>query len=223
MANASERFLCIASYEKGHDFLRECAELGVKPTLLTLDKLRDAAWPTEAIEDLITMPPGLNRDQILNTVSWMARGRRFDRIVALDEFDLETAAQIREHMRIPGMGTTTSAYYRDKLAMRVGARSPGFLVPEFCRVLNYDELREYMDAFRRPGCSSPAPRPRRWESAKSSSRKSFGAPSTTWETARAISCWSNSYPAKSSTSIPSSTAAKWSFPWCTNMAGLPCR
>jgi biotin carboxylase len=90
------------------------------------------------------MPPGLNREQILNTVSWMARGRRFDRIIALDEFDLETAAQIREHMRIPGMGITTSAYYRDKLAMRVSAKESGFLVPEFCRVLNYDELREFM-------------------------------------------------------------------------------
>ena len=74
----------------------------------------------------------------------MARGRRFDRIVALDEFDLETAAQIREHMRIPGMGITTAGCYRDKLAMRVSARESGFLVPEFCRVLNYDELREYM-------------------------------------------------------------------------------
>jgi biotin carboxylase len=144
MSDGIERFLCIASYEKGHDFLRQCAELGVRPTLLTLDKLRDADWPREAVEDVVTIPPGLSREQTLNTVSWMARGRRFDRIVALDEFDLETAAQIREHMRIPGMGTTTSAYYRDKLAMRVGARESGFPVPEFCRVLNYDELREYM-------------------------------------------------------------------------------
>jgi biotin carboxylase len=144
MPEPSERFLCISSYEKGQDFLRQCAELGVKATLLTLDKLRDADWPREALEEVVTMPPGLNREQILNTVSWMARGRRFDRVIALDEFDLETAAQIREHMRIPGMGITTSAYYRDKLAMRMSAKESGFLVPEFCRVLNYDELREFM-------------------------------------------------------------------------------
>ncbi len=155
MRDATERFLCIASYEKGHDFLRQCAEMGVKPTLLTLDKLRDADWPREALEDLTTMPAGLNREQILNTVSWMARGRRFDRIIALDEFDLETAAQIREHMRIPGMGTTTAGYYRDKLAMRVSARESGFLVPEFCRVLNYDELREYMDHVPAPWLLKP--------------------------------------------------------------------
>ncbi len=139
-----QRFLCIASYEKGHDFLRQCAEMGVRPTLLTVDELRDRAWPREALEDLATMPAELSREQILNTVSWMARGRRFERIVALDEFDLEIAAQIREHMRIPGMNISTSACYRDKLAMRTSARRLGFLVPEFCGVFNYDDLRDYM-------------------------------------------------------------------------------
>ncbi len=155
MAEEIERFLCIASYEKGQDFLRQCAEMGVRPTVLTLDKLRDAAWPREAVEEVTTMPAGLSREQILNTVSWMARGRRYDRVIALDEFDLEMAAQIREHMRIPGMGVTTAAYYRDKLAMRTSARESGFLVPEFCRVLNYDELRVYMDRVPGPWLLKP--------------------------------------------------------------------
>ena len=144
MMDESQRFLCIASYEKGQDFLRQSAEMGVKCTLLTVEKLRDGDWPRDVLEELETMPEGLSRAQILNTVCWMARGRRFDRIVALDEFDLEVAALVREHMRLPGMGTTATAFYRDKLAMRTGAREAGFLVPEFCRVLNYDELREYM-------------------------------------------------------------------------------
>jgi biotin carboxylase len=135
--------------------MRQCAEMGVKPTLLTVDKLRDADWPREALEEVVTMPPGLNPEQILNTVSWVARGRRFDRIIALDEFDLEAAAQIREHMRVRGMGVTASAYYRDKLAMRLGALESGFLVPEFCRVLNYDELRAYMDHVPAPWLLKP--------------------------------------------------------------------
>lgn len=150
-----ERFLCIASYEKGHDFLRQCAEMGVRPTLLTLDSLRDADWPRDALEEVVTMPSGLTREQILNTVSWMMRGRRFDRIIALDEFDQETAAQLREHTRIPGMGVTTTAFYRDKLAMRIGAKESGFLVPPFCRVLNYDELRAYMDMVSAPWLLKP--------------------------------------------------------------------
>ncbi|MGA2168811.1 MAG: ATP-grasp domain-containing protein [Terracidiphilus sp.] len=155
MTEKIERFLCIASYEKGHDFLRQCAAMGVRPTLLTLDKLRDAPWPREAVEEVATMPSGLSLEQILNTVSWMARGRRFDRIIALDEFDLETAAQIREHMRIRGMGTTSTAYYRDKLAMRICAQESGFLVPEYCRVLNYDELRAYMSHVPAPWLLKP--------------------------------------------------------------------
>ena len=64
MVDATERFLCIASYEKGQDFMRQCAELGVKPTLLTVDKLRDADWPREALEEVATMPPGLTAEQI---------------------------------------------------------------------------------------------------------------------------------------------------------------
>jgi biotin carboxylase len=155
MSENSPRFLCIASYEKGQDFLRQLAELGVKPTLLTMDKLADAPWPREMLEEVVTMPAGLTNEQILNTVTWMMRTRKYDRLAALDEFDMEIAAQLREHMRIPGVGTTAIAYYRDKLAMRMGARDAGFLVPEFVRVLNYDEIRAYMDRVPAPWLLKP--------------------------------------------------------------------
>jgi biotin carboxylase len=150
-----ERILCISGSACGQEFLRQCAALGVRPTLLTLDGLRDADWPREAIEDLATMPEGLNCEQVLNTVSWMARGRLFNRVAALDEGSLLRAAEIREHMRIPGMGITTAGYYRDRLAMRVSARESGFAVPEFCRVLNYDELRAFMERVPAPWMLRP--------------------------------------------------------------------
>ena len=144
MSDAAERILLISTYEKGQDFMRQCAAMGVRPTLLTVEKLRYADWPREALEDVALMPEDLGREQILNTVSWMARGRRFDRVVALDEFDQETAAAVREHWRMAGMNLSTTAFYRDKLAMRKRARGAGFLTPAFCPVLNYDDLREYM-------------------------------------------------------------------------------
>lgn len=144
MPEETQRILCISSYVKGQDFLRQCAELCVRPTLLTVEKHRDADWPREVLEDVVTMPEDLTREQILNTVSWMMRGRRFDRVVALDEFDMEAAAAVREHTRIPGMGASTTACFRDKLAMRTTARKAGILVPEFCGVFNYDDLRAYM-------------------------------------------------------------------------------
>ena len=52
MTDATERILCIASYEKGQDFMRQCAELGVKPTVLTVNKLRDADWPRDVLEEV---------------------------------------------------------------------------------------------------------------------------------------------------------------------------
>ena len=155
MAETPERILCISTYEKGQDFMRQCAEMGVRPTLLTVDKLGNADWPREVLEDLATMPGSLSREQILHTASWMARGRRFDRIVALDEFDQETAAEIREHMRLPGMNLSTAICYRDKLAMRTSARALGFLVPEFCGIFSYDDLRDYMERIPPPWLLKP--------------------------------------------------------------------
>lgn len=155
MATHEERFLCMASYEKGQDFMRQCAAEGIQTTLLTLDKLRDAEWPRESLEDLHTMPAHLTPEQITNTVAWMYRGRNFDRIIALDEFDLEAVAALREHFCVPGMGRTTTGLYRDKLAMRTAARAQGFEVPEFTRVANYDELRAYLERVPAPWLLKP--------------------------------------------------------------------
>ncbi|HTW47157.1 MAG TPA: ATP-grasp domain-containing protein [Acidobacteriaceae bacterium] len=149
------RILCISSYEKGQPFLRECVALGSRVVLLTVEKLRDADWPRDILEELITMPEGMTIEQITNTVTYLARSRRFDRIVALDEFDMEAAAHLREHMRIPGMGRTAIAHFRDKLAMRYAARAAGIAEPEFTRVLHYDELRAWMDRVPDPWVLKP--------------------------------------------------------------------
>ena len=85
-------------------------------------------------------------------VSYMARKENIDRIVALDDFDVETAATLREHLRVPGMGDTTARYFRDKLAMRTKARDEGLPVPEFIQVLNYDGCMTSCSACRRRGC-----------------------------------------------------------------------
>ena len=69
-------------------------------------------------------------------MSHVARRHRIDRIVALDDFDVETAALLREHLRVPGMGETTARYFRDKLAERMKARNFGILVPEFVHTVN---------------------------------------------------------------------------------------
>jgi biotin carboxylase len=135
---------CISTYEKGQAFLREAARLGARVILLTVEKLRDGDWPRESLAELHTMPEGLTPEQVLNTVMWLAREQPIDRIVALDEFDLENAALLREHLRLPGMGQTATRFFRDKLAMREGARKAGVAVPEFTGVFHDDDVRAFL-------------------------------------------------------------------------------
>jgi len=147
--------LCLTSYEKGQAFMRQAAAMGCRVVLLTVEKLANGDWPFDILGEFRTVPEGLTREQITNTVTWLVRTRKFERIVALDEFDMHTAAQLREHMRIPGMGLTTTAYFRDKLAMRFEAKRAGILVPEFTPILNYDDLRAYMDSVPAPWVLKP--------------------------------------------------------------------
>ncbi len=144
MSERTQTILCLASYEKGHAFLRECRRQGWRVLLLTLERLGSAAWPREAIDEVFLMPSLANRRDVINSVSYLARSQQIDRIVPLDDYDVETAAALREHLRCPGMGDTTARHFRDKLAMRVQAQDHGILVPEFVHVLNYDRLREYI-------------------------------------------------------------------------------
>jgi biotin carboxylase len=136
--------LCVSSYEKGQGFLRACKAMGCRVLLLTVEKLRNADWPRDSIDEMFFMPEELPAHDLINAVSFAARSQPIDRIVALDEFDMENVSALREHLRIPGMGLTTVRYFRDKLAMRARAKEAGIPVPEFVHVLNYDSLREFM-------------------------------------------------------------------------------
>ncbi len=147
--------LCVSSYEKGQEFMRTCKREGWDVFLLTVEKLRDADWPREAIAEAFYLPEELPLQGLINAVSYMARSRPIDRIVALDEFDMENVAALREHLRIPGMGLTTMRYFRDKLAMRGRAKEEGIAVPEFVHVLNYDDLRDFMARVKAPWLLKP--------------------------------------------------------------------
>ena len=136
--------LCLSSYEKGQEFLRECKRQGWHVILLTVPVLEQADWPRESIDEIFYMPDISKVDDVIRGVSFLARTRVIDRIVALDDYDVWTGAALREHMRIPGMGDTTVRYFRDKLAMRLQAQEHNITVPAFIHVLNYDKLRQYM-------------------------------------------------------------------------------
>ncbi len=138
--------LCISTYEKGQAFLSEAARLGCDVKLLTVHKLGNADWPKDVLGGFETMPEELLPHQVLPYVERMAKHWRFERVVALDEFDLETAAFLREQLRLPGMGQTATRFFRDKYAMRLGAATGGVAVPEFCGVVNHDELWRFLSS-----------------------------------------------------------------------------
>jgi biotin carboxylase len=113
-------------------------------------------------------------EDVIKSVSYVARTETIDVIVPLDDFDLETAAALREHLRVPGMGETTTRYFRDKLAMRMQAQEAGIDVPEFVHALNYRALRDYVDTVPAPWLLKP-----RFE-ASATGIKKINAPDELW-------------------------------------------
>ncbi|NUP05594.1 MAG: ATP-grasp domain-containing protein [Polyangiaceae bacterium] len=159
METNEKTVLIIASYEKGHDFVRTCKDLGWRVVLVTSESLKNEhSWPTEAIDELFFMHDVDKKWDPIETckaVSYLARTRVFDRIVPLDDFDLEIAAMLREHLRIPGMGETTTRYFRDKLAMRMRAETVGLRVPDFVHLLNDAKIRAFTDRVPAPWVVKP--------------------------------------------------------------------
>ncbi len=156
--NTPLTILCIASYFKGIDFLKQCKREGCRVLLLTSKSLENREWPRESIDEIFYIPDNNNEwnmKDVIYGVSFLARSEKIDRIVALDDFDVEKAATLREHLRIGGMGDTTARYFRDKLAMRKKALNDGINVPPFVHLLNYDNIKNFMSNINLPYIIKP--------------------------------------------------------------------
>lgn len=137
--------ICLASYFKGVDFIRECKEHGARVVLITKEKMLHENWPRECIDDLYALPNDADPALFLDLVSYLARDKKPDRVVALEEFDVVTAAMIREHLCMPGMNCTVATSFRDKMAMAVAARAVGVNVPDFVPLINSADIAEFME------------------------------------------------------------------------------
>jgi len=135
--------LCIATYFKGDPFLREARRQGATVLLLTADTLANADWPRDSIDEIHTITRDTDDAGIRRRVDAIARRHRIDRITALDDFDVEMAAMLREHLQVAGIGRTTASRVRDKLAMRVAARGAGIPVPEFTATFNDEAVNTW--------------------------------------------------------------------------------
>ncbi|MEM9529222.1 MAG: ATPase [Bacteroidota bacterium] len=152
-------FLCISCYFKGGPFLRAAKEAGNTVYLLTTKQLEHSDWPREAIDEFFFMENDNNSAENLARMAqgfaWFLRDRKIDRIVALDDFDVEKAAYLREEFRMPGMGQTTARYFRDKLAMRVQAQDQGIPVPAFSSLFNNVDLARFAEQVTYPCLVKP--------------------------------------------------------------------
>ncbi len=142
-------YLCFATFLKGEDFLKTCKEAGNTVYLVTLKSLEHADWPRESIDEFFYLESGDNSlgnlENIMNGLAYMLRHRKVDRVIALDDFDVEKAAFVREQFRIPGMGQTTARLFRDKLAMRMKAAEAGIKVPAFSALFNDWDIQQYAE------------------------------------------------------------------------------
>jgi biotin carboxylase len=147
--------LCVATYLKGEAFIRECHRQGWTVILLTADTLADAAWPREAIDEVVTIKRDAPDEEVRRTVARVARRRRIDRIAALDDFDVELGAMLREFLQLPGFGRTVAARFRDKLTMRTTARGVDIRVPEFAPLFTDADIDEWANRVPPPWVVKP--------------------------------------------------------------------
>lgn len=154
----AKTFLCVSNFFKGADFLIELKKLGNKVFLVTSEKLRDKPWPTEYIDEIFYMEgqdTDWNLEHLLLGVGNLMKSNTIDAIVALDDFDVEKATYLRENLRISGMGQTTGRYFRDKLAMRMRAKSCGISNPNFCSLFNDQDINTFADTILPPWVLKP--------------------------------------------------------------------
>jgi hypothetical protein len=147
--------VCLASFFKGGEFIRECKRQHCRVVLVTKEKLLGEDWPRAELDGIISVPNDATPEVFIHTVTQLARPLKLDLVIALEEYDVVTAALIREHLRIPGMEGTTARRFRDKLAMRSLARDAQIRVPEFVHLVNYDEIGQYMERTPAPWVLKP--------------------------------------------------------------------
>ncbi|HLL14096.1 MAG TPA: ATP-grasp domain-containing protein [Pyrinomonadaceae bacterium] len=156
MTETSPRnIICLASYFKGEEFLRECKRRNCRVFLITKEKLRAEGWPHDSIDEFITLSNDASPDHFIHAATQIARRHKLARVVALEEFDVVTAGLIREHLRLPGMTSAEARLFRDKLAMRGVAEAARVNVPEFVHALNYAELHDFMERVPAPWVLKP--------------------------------------------------------------------
>ncbi|QYO65447.1 acetyl-CoA carboxylase biotin carboxylase subunit family protein [Leptolyngbya sp. 7M] len=150
-----KHIVCIASEQKGNEFLEECQSADWYVTLVTRKKLLDEPWAWTALNDVRTVENEASMEDYVRAVTNIAGERKIDRVVGLDEFDVTTAARTREHLQLGGMTFSHTIRFRDKLAMRNIANAAGIPCPDFICPLNPAAINEFLENVEMPVIVKP--------------------------------------------------------------------
>ena len=158
MADTTQRplnIICLATYFKGVDFIRECKAHGCNVVLITKEKMLNEDWPRESLDDLYAVPNDAGPPLFIDLVAFLSKRMKVDRVIALEEFDVVTAALIREHLCLPGLNASDAKVFRDKLFMAVRSQEAGITVPDFIPLINPDDISHYMETVPAPWVIKP--------------------------------------------------------------------
>ena len=136
--------VCLATFFKGVDFIRELKSHGCRVVVVTKEKFLHEDWPRDSIDELFALPNDASHELFFDLMRHVSQAHRIDRVVALEEFDVILAALIREHLCLPGISSSNVSVFRDKFPMSLKAKAAGITVPDFVPLLNRDEIADFM-------------------------------------------------------------------------------
>jgi biotin carboxylase len=136
--------VCLATFFKGVDFIRECKSQGCRVVVITKERMLQEDWPRDSIDELFAVPNDASNDIFIDLVRHISLEHKIDRVVALEEFDILLAALIREHLCLPGVSSSNANIFRDKLPMSLRTRAGGITLPDFSPLINREELEDFM-------------------------------------------------------------------------------
>src|SRR6267142_6410300 len=103
--------VCLATFFKGVDFIRECKSHGCRVVVITKEKWLQEDWPRDSIDDLFAVPNDASTEIFFDLIRHISERQKIDRVVALEEFDVVLAGLIREHLCLPGMNSAQASVF----------------------------------------------------------------------------------------------------------------
>jgi biotin carboxylase len=147
--------VCLATFFKGVDFIRELKSHGCRVVVVTKEKFLHDDWPRDSIDGLFALPNDAPNEIFIDLMRHISKENKIDHVVALEEFDVVLAALLREHLCIAGMSSSSANIFRDKLRMSLKARAGGITLPDFTPLIDHAEIAEFMDQVPPPWIIKP--------------------------------------------------------------------